>query len=284
MKTRSYPQSNYKAFFTGTYTVRQKHRKKEPFSRIPYPEIEDVAINNKCLANCPYCYVSAVKQGVNFQNICTKAVKAWGELFEQDRPFQIAIGGAGEPTMHPNFIDFVKVVQVLGIVPNYTTNGMHLTEPVLRATEDICGGVALSYHPHLSKVFENALEKLSELDTQLNVHVIVGEEGSLKKLQTLYDLYYEKIDNFVILPYQVAGRAKQVEVGENWNKTFQWAETADHSKLAFGALFHSWLQDNTPSFKLATYQPEIFSGYRIMDDSYRKLRYSSYNTNFVKHG
>ena len=57
----------------------------------------------------------------------------------------------GEPTIHPEFCDFLKTVYESGVVPNYTTNGItlaqgdKLTEKLLEATSNYVGGVAVSF-------------------------------------------------------------------------------------------------------------------------------------------
>lgn len=52
MKIRSYPESNYRSIFFQGKTIRQKFDYTKPYLDMPHPEIEDVAINNKCAANC----------------------------------------------------------------------------------------------------------------------------------------------------------------------------------------------------------------------------------------
>jgi len=277
MRIREYPESNYKAIFFNGKTVRMKLNVEKPFLSIQNPEIEDVAINNKCLAGCSYCYTSALKSGNNFENIIYKAQDVWGVLPIEDRPFQIAIGGAGEPTMHPDFASFTSFVKSLGIVPNYTTNGMHLTDKILQATEWNCGGVALSWHPHIEKVFHSAMSKFSEINTKLNVHLIVGDEDSLEDVKKIYKKYCNVIDYFVILPYMPVGRAKKIDTEEVWSKTFEWIKTVDEKKFAFGALFYDWLLKNETGLSMSIYEPEIFSGYRMMDNNYMNLYKSSYD-------
>ena len=73
MKIRTYPESNYKAIFFNGKTIRQKINDDLPFKVTKTPEIEDVAINSKCFAQCSYCYTSATKKGTNFENIIQKA-------------------------------------------------------------------------------------------------------------------------------------------------------------------------------------------------------------------
>lgn len=52
IRIRSYPEANYKAIFFNGKTIRQKHDTNKPFLIPPTTEIEDVAINSKCYANC----------------------------------------------------------------------------------------------------------------------------------------------------------------------------------------------------------------------------------------
>lgn len=236
-------------------------------------------VNDVVVSNCHYCYTSALKSGKNFSNIVDKAHSVWGSLSKNDRPNQIAVGGAGESTMHPDWVDFMKTVKSLDILPNYTTNGMHLSDDILKGTEDYCGGVAVSYHPHIRKVFDQSIEKLSGIKTILNAHIIIGDQKSLDDMIELYDKYQKEIKYFVILPYQASGRAKPIETETTWKKTFEWlnSENVDETKFAFGALFYPYLLKNDTGLKMDIYEPEIFSGYRIMDDTYQILRKSSYD-------
>lgn len=280
MRIRTSIEHNYRGVFHRGKTIRQKVDRDKPFLALPYAELEDIGINTRCLANCSYCYTSAIKNGKDFDNIIDKALEVYGSMSLNERPFQVAIGGSGEATMHKDFVEFVKTIKSLEILPNYTTNGMHLTEQVLMATQDHCGGVAVSYHPHIQKTFFGALEKLSVLDTILNVHFIIGEPGSAKTFVDLYERVSDKIDYFVLLPYQAAGRAKVVETSKEWDELFDFLQKNELEKLAFGALFYDYMQrkkEKVQNLDLDIYEPEIFSGYRLFDDSYKTLRKSSYD-------
>lgn len=269
--------ANYKAVFFDGKTIRLRIDNNKPITTPKHAEIEDVAINSKCFANCSYCYTSATKLGYNFDNIIEKADKVWGSLKEEERPFQIAIGGAGESTIHPDWVKFVKHVKSLGIMPNYTTNGMHLSNDILQATADYCGGVAVSYHPHIKPTFIKAVDKLSELDTKLNAHIILGDEQSFIDMVEIYEKYSDKLDYLVILPYQAAGRGTPIETHETWLKAFDWIASVKSNKFAFGALFYNWLLDNKVPIKMSIYEPEIYSGYRMLDHNYETLFKSSYD-------
>jgi len=277
IKIRQDKSANYKAVFFNGKTIRMRLDNTKPILTPTNPEIEDVSINSKCFANCRYCYTSATKFGSNFDNIVEKAHLVWGSLPEIERPFQIAIGGAGESTIHPDWVEFIKATHSLGIMPNYTTNGMHTNSAILQTTEALCGGVAISYHPHIEKVFHKAIADYSTIKTRLNVHVILGDDQSLKALQDIYDKYSNVLDYLVVLPYQAAGRGKPVDTKSVWLKAFEWINSVQSEKFAFGALFYNFLLENKVPLEMSIYEPEIYSGYRMMDDSYMTLRKSSYD-------
>lgn len=246
------------------------------------PDILDCAINTKCLANCPYCYVSATKSGVNFDNIIDKIV----EVFHNPgvSPYVMAIGGHGEPILHPDFPEFLSTCLDLDILPTYTTSGLGINSRVLEATEDFCPGVAVSCHPHLEKVWRRTIDELLELkETKVNIHLVVGESGTAEKTKSLYDEYSHKISSLVLLPYQSVGRAKEIETEEEFHRVFETIRSFDNlSKISFGALFHNFLLKNeqyVEEMDIGIFDPDAFSGYRILDDSYKTLRMSSYDLN-----
>ena len=126
VKSRTFPDKNYHALWVGESL--QTHRLcKDPKQLSPgTQEFYDVSLGTMCNLECPFCYVSAKKQGRFYTNIVEKAEKSLGDMDEHTRPFQIAIGSESEPTIHPDFIGFLEKIYSLGIVPNYTTIGITL--------------------------------------------------------------------------------------------------------------------------------------------------------------
>jgi MoaA/NifB/PqqE/SkfB family radical SAM enzyme len=281
MRIRNFPELNYRAIFTKTgKTIRTKYDRSKPFGQQLYPEISDISFGTKCLANCTYCYTSAIKSGENYIDLVSKIKSLYGSMTMNERPFQVACGGGGEPTLHPDFVPAMQAFYDLGIMPNYTTNGMHLSPEVLQATKEICGGVALSFHPHIEKVFWKAIKDFNSVGIKPNIHLIVGEPGSADQVVRFYENHFDEIDYLVLLPYQAVGRGAQIEVEGEWNKLFHLLKTYKKDKLAFGALFYEYLQANEDTLghlDLDMYEPEVFSGYRLLDDSFETLRKSSYD-------
>lgn len=265
IKTRKFEDSNYKAVFHNYKTLRMALDPSKPITELEYPEFYDVAINDICNAMCSWCYVSATKNGDNFVNVLDKIDSYFGVLTENQKPFQVAIGGAGEPTMHPQFIDILKKFRDVGIVPNYTSNGMHLTDEIVAATKQYSGGVALSCHPHLDKYWKSAAERYIDAGIRTNFHVIVSDKKSIDRFFEIYKDYSGRIEYFVLLPYTVQGRAKEETL--EFDDLFARLKDIGVKDIAFGANFYPYLTTHNVSWlDISLYEPEIMSKYLVMND------------------
>lgn len=152
-----------------------------------------------------------------------------------------------------------------------------MNQEILEVTKEFVGGVAVSYHPHIKQAFYKGIDNLLKYNIKTNVHFILGEEGSTEKFWQLYK-ELDTLEYFVILPYQAVGRAKKISVELEWQKFFQSIKNIKLNNIAFGALFYDYLMENdTKHLDLDIYEPEVFSGYRLFDDSYNILRKSSYD-------
>lgn len=276
MRLKRHNIENYVAIFDGRRTVRFAINPTKPILPLRYPEIEDISLGTLCDGGCPYCYASASQGGVTYADALLNLRSYYGGLSENDRPFQVAIGGGGEPTMHQDFPAILAAFRELGIVPNYTTNGQHLTDEVLAATAEYAGGVAVSCHAHLP--WRDAFETLSGI-VGTSLHIIVGETGSSDRFWEIYDST-DKVDYYVALPYRTSGRAPEVNVLEEWEEFFEEVLVRHPDNVSFGAAFYEYLLERpklTSAIGVNMYEPEVLSGYRMLDDSYRLLRKSSYD-------
>ena len=279
MRERRHPNENYYAIFNNGITLRFPIDASLPILPLRYPEIEDISLGTRCLANCSYCYTSAIKNGENYPDVLGKIRAHYGALSLNERPFQVALGGGGEPTMHPDFIAVLALFDELQIMPNYTTNGMHLNDDILAATQKYSGGVAVSCHPHIEKVWRRAVVRYVEAGIKTHVHIIVGEAGSSDMFWRIYDST-EGLHNYVVLPYMAVGRGKAVEVEGEWDIFFKEACDRKVTNLAFGAHFYEYFLRNLALMReigVSVYEPEVLSGYRLLDDSFNLLRKSSYD-------
>ena len=163
LKTRIFPEHNYKGIYLNGKTLRLALDPKRPISELSYPEFYDVKVTPYCKGHCPYCYQDSLEV-CHTPDAVKRFVDYFSKLNENQKPFQIAFGG-GEPTSHPKFLELIKACYDLGIAPNYTTNGMWtgrsvgIQQKLLEITKEFCGGVAVSTHPHLKKYWKKATNR-----------------------------------------------------------------------------------------------------------------------------
>jgi hypothetical protein len=270
MKSRVFPEHNYKSFFIGGKTLRIKLDPSLPITDLKYPEFMDVKITNACRGNCLYCYQDSGNECDGYRNALEKLDSYFFGLTYNQRPFQVAIGG-GNPNEHPDFNEILRLFSFYGILPNYTTNGMGLTQEIVNHTAKLCGGVAISCHPHLADYWMNAVDLLHD-KVQTNLHIIISDSESVERFKSIYTTYKERIKYFVLLPYEAAGRAKYKPV-DYQALTEALNDIGTTENIAFGANFYKYLCSS--DFKISLYEPEIFS--KFLDVKDMKLYRSSFN-------
>jgi MoaA/NifB/PqqE/SkfB family radical SAM enzyme len=295
LKRRVFPECNYNAIWYDLKTIRLGEGKA---SALPPAESEfyDVGINTKCNAECPFCYVSASGKGVNYPNIC-ETWKKWMDTFWEkqehkvlvtNKPFQIAIGSTGEPTIHPEFCDFLKTVYESGVVPNYTTNGITLAshtplaEKIMEATRKYVGGVAVSFgNKALRDYARTAVNNLINLgNTNVNIHHIISDKNSVDEFIAEWLRYGDKILYHVLLPLMPSGRSDHgIEAGV-WEYLEEMIQKHDIKNVAFGAHFIKYLRDS--KIKTWLYDEESFSKNIILTPNKVQITPSSFDLNPIE--
>ena len=284
IKTREFKENNYKAIFFNNKTLRFKLDQSKPMTELKYPEFYDIKITNTCEGKCPWCYQDSIFEDPHYDNILDKVEDYFKVMDENKRPFQVAIGG-GEPTSHPEFILLLKGFKDLGIVPNYTTNGMIIRDPkqtlkLIQATKKYCGGVAVSTHPHLEESWRAFVDFILLQGVKTNLHIIISDKESVDRFIKLYYEYKDLIEYFVLLPFEHMGRASKLDTKTEFDYLFQeLKKLPDISNVSYGANFYHELKKH-PWLDVNLYQQEMFSKYLDLKDM--KLYKSSFNLNEVK--
>lgn len=263
IKLRKFPKNNYRAIYVNGKTLRQRYDVSKPITDLDFPEFYDVKITNKCNSKCGFCYMDSTPMDEHYLNASEKILDYFGCMDENQRPFQVAIGG-GEPTLHPGFESILKTFYDLGITPNYTTNGMHVSDELIEMTKKYCGGVAISCHDHLESYWRKAIEAFQIERIKLNLHIIISDKESVDKFINIFNEYNDKVDYFVMLPHTERGRAEKKTI--EYEYLFEKNEKLNTKKIAYGALFHPYLIDKKNDFKLSLYEPEIMSKYLDLKD------------------
>jgi MoaA/NifB/PqqE/SkfB family radical SAM enzyme len=299
LKRRFYPDHNYNALWCNLKTVRLGEGKA---LELPANESEfyDVGINTKCNAECPFCYVSASGQGINYPNIC-ETWKKWMDTFwekQEDRvlltnkPFQIAIGSTGEPTIHPEFCYFLRTVYYSGVVPNYTTNGIvlaswddpmsanyELANEILKYTSKYVGGVAVSFgNKHLRKYAREAVRGLINIgNTNVNIHHIISDKESVDEFVAEWVRYGSDILYHVLLPLMPSGRSSEGVTEGTFEYLEEVIEKNNIKNVAFGAHFIKDLRDS--KIKTWLYDEQSFSKNIILTKDLVQITPSSFDLN-----
>jgi MoaA/NifB/PqqE/SkfB family radical SAM enzyme len=273
MKTRKLPDSNYSSIFINGKTLRIPLEARKAITELAWPEFYDISPGNKCATGkCTFCYAAASRTGKHYTNLAEKVHSFFGQMNENQRPLQVAIGGEQEPLENPEIWEMIDAFNALGIVANYTTNGVLVNDEVIRKTKEKCGGVAVTLHPHLEKHWRRALKLFADAGIKVNVHVIVSDKASVDFTEQLYKEYAdsEMVEYFVLLPYMNYGHASSNPKTIDYDSFKLWVDKIyKEGKLAFGANFYNFLTKHNTQFKVPLYSPEIFSKYLILDDDMR---------------
>jgi len=211
------------------------------------------------------CYQNSIQEE-HYPNVIEKINNFYGPMTENQRPFQVAIGG-GNPNEHPDFIEILKTFYDLGITPNYTTNGIGMTKEIIEATKKYCGGVAITCHNHLINEWTNATKDCIENGVRTNFHILLSFKQDVERFKALYQLYHKDIEYFVLLPLLPQGRAKGLmyDLDSVALHIISEVEKLDTKQVAFGANFHPYLKGNK-KLDISLYEPEILSAYLDLKD------------------
>ena len=212
------------------------------------------------------CYAKGNPKGVHYTNTAQKIKDFFGPMTENQRPYQVAIGGSQEPLEHPEFADALKTFCDLGIVPNYTTNGVLFNEQSVELTKKYCGGIAITCHPHLREHWTAAIDLALKNGLRINLHIMLSDATSIEYAKVIYNEYNGKVDYFVLLPHMNVGFASHNPKIINYDLIETWLdEVSTFGNIAFGANFYQFLK-RKKKWDISLYPPEILSKYLVCDD------------------
>lgn len=287
IKTRLFPESNYKSIFLDGKTIRIALDPSKAITELEFAEFYDVAVNDRCTGGCHFCYTSALNSGENFKDVPEKIYKYFGSMSENEKPYQVAIGGSGEATIHPDFAEVLKAFHDVGVMPNYTSHGLWAlseskSQKILDPTLKYSGGVAISAHPQFDGKWEKAVERLIEAKVKTNIHIVLGgkTDQQIDRGMDIYDKWIDKVDYVVLLPLMKHGFSKEQFDDNDW-KELKKRLPSDTTKVAFGAHFHPYLvREKSNMYNVSLYEPEIMSKYlSFKDNGY--LYPSSFKTDVI---
>lgn len=146
------------------------------------PALVDIKITNYCPFGCKYCYQGSTPTGehASLENISKIATE-----LGQKNVFEVALGG-GETTLHPDFLNVLKLFNDQKIVVNFTTrNKAWLNKKEAKEILNLVGGVAFSIDTveDLEEIF-NLFKDKNESQKNITFQVVPGalDEIEVRKI------------------------------------------------------------------------------------------------------
>lgn len=187
----------------------------DPFMR-NFPQLLDIGIMGSCpngkLGICAksgvQCYQNGLKTSVPDMSLID-----YESVMQQckGRTFQIALGGRGDPNLHTDFEGILKCTREYGLVPNYTTSGINLTDEQIELTKKYCGAVAVSWYRN--DITANSIERFLNAGIKTNIHYVLGNNTIDEAIDRLKNNNFPKGINAVIfLMHKPVGQGQQTNV------------------------------------------------------------------------
>jgi hypothetical protein len=129
---------------------------------------------------------------------------------------------------------------------------------IVQATKELCGGVAVSTHPHLEEHWRRATRLFLDQDIHTNLHVIIGNKASIDAFTNLYKEFSGKVKFFILLPLSAQGRSGREFT--DWEYLASKIEGSPED-IGFGANFYPYLLQDRKRFTVSLYEPESMSAY-----------------------
>ncbi len=188
----------------------------ETIGTLSAPTEVHFSCTNKCSAGCPHCYMGSelADDGELNNHDFKRALKRLADL----GVFHVALGG-GEAFEREDFLDLAHYAREVGLVPNLTTNGLHITSENVESLK-VFGQANLSLDGvgELASLFrgknfftavDKAVDLLVEAGIPTGFNTVVGRDN-FDGLPELFRYAASKgINEIEILRLKPSGRAKE---------------------------------------------------------------------------
>lgn len=191
---------------TGFELVRGINNHKDPYV-LDLPLLLDIGIMGHCKNKCNICY-----QGNKVED--HMKLEEFKMILDQTKHHlnQVALGGRGDPNHHPHFREIVEYCIRCGIIPNYTTSGIDLTDEQIEISK-MCGAVAISDYDQVCAY--DSIKRLQQADIKTYIHIVFTAASFDKCIKILYghnpwkqEVNVDKIFAVVFLLFKPVGRGR----------------------------------------------------------------------------
>lgn len=174
------------------------------------------SVTNKCTAGCKACYTDSLPCDHNA--LSQLKFKEAIDILSDMKVFHLAMGG-GEALERNDFFELAEYVREKGIIPNLTTNGLHINEENVEKLK-IFGQVNISIDG-LYSIYEDvrgnnnfskawtALKLLKKNKIRSGINCVVTRNNFDKMLNLAKFAQKEKVYDIEFLRIKPTGRAKK---------------------------------------------------------------------------
>lgn len=194
---------------TGFFARWGKTEKDDPQFSPFGPEILDLEISTgKCSGRCRFCY----KENGEDNNSHHMSFDEFKTIFHKmpKTLTQIAFGIC-DVDSNPDFFKMMEYARENGVIPNYTCNGLRVTDEVADSTAKLCGAVAVSL-VNKDKTFETIRKFLQRGMKQVNIHYMLSNETYERAFEIVDELSSDPtlkgFNAIVFLQYKPKGSNK----------------------------------------------------------------------------
>jgi hypothetical protein len=146
---------------------------------------------------------------------------------------QIAFG-ITDADSNPYFPAMLKHCRESGVIPNYTTSGLGMTEDLFTLSAEACGAVAVSVYPHNKDLAYATVDRfINEGIEQTNIHLLYYQENLRFVHRILEDVGHGNISPHAVVLLALKTRGR----GKNFTPT---------TEEQFGELVDSAMAHNIP--------------------------------------
>ncbi|NLI35283.1 MAG: radical SAM protein [Bacteroidales bacterium] len=235
----------------------------------PVPELADISISNHCTKGCSFCYRDSRNNNefMSVEDYCN--VLDYMNHEKYGNVFQVALGG-GEPLEHPDFLAIIDETIRRDIVPNFTTNGIHIDHDICKRIKGKVGAVAIS----VTSIHDIPVDKVKLLNLygiRVNLHYLLSSKTINEAINILRGdntELFDDINAIIFLTYKPAGRASRkfvIKSGSTLDTFIREVESRESQKpkIGFDACFVPLLMRNTniPRSLVDTCEGGFFSVY-----------------------
>ncbi|MBZ0271928.1 radical SAM protein [bacterium] len=188
----------------------------QPTDLLSAPTEAHFSLTNRCSAGCAHCYTDSRPDANEDDELGRQGAFEVLTKLARMRVFHVALGG-GESTELPWLFEAGHVARGLGIVPNLTTNGFHITEDnaaefrVFAQVNVSIDGVGEKYETHRKRgSFDRArrgLELLKKHGVRTGINCVVSRRN-FDDLSEVFALGRRtRVSQLELLRYKPSGRA-----------------------------------------------------------------------------